>query len=174
MKIFSVDAETDGLYGEIWAIGACVYDTDGPDIEGFAGQLAPNNVVTDPWVRENIVPKVNLPRFQTGLDLLNAFWDFWMRHRDDSICVVDFGAPVEAFLYRCAVEINPAGRMWSGPYPMHELGTALLLAGEDPDVNRREYIGRPDLVQHNPYDDALAAALCWIKATALITDRMER
>lgn len=164
MKIFSVDAESDGLYGEIWAIGACVYDTSGPDIEGFAGQID-QKFVSDPWVLENIVPVVDLPRFETGLDLLNAFWDFWMAHRDSSLCVVDFGAPVEAFLFRCAVGINPAARTWHGPYPMHELGTALLLAGEDPDVNRREYIGRPDLVTHNPYDDALAAALCWIKAT---------
>jgi hypothetical protein len=48
---------------------------------------------------------------------------------------------------------------------MHELGTALLLAGVDPDVNRRELADRPDLVQHDPFDDALLAALCWLKVT---------
>ncbi len=47
---------------------------------------------------------------------------------------------------------------------MHELGTALLLAGIDPDANRRELADRPDLVQHDPYD-ALAAGLCWLKVT---------
>jgi hypothetical protein len=64
------------------------------------------------------------------------------------------------------VEHDHEARMWLGPYPMHELGTALLLAGVDPDVNRRELAGRPDLVQHDPVDDAIAAALCWRKATS--------
>lgn len=172
MKIFSVDAESDSLYGEIWAIGACVIDDSGVRDE-FEGQIDPS-FVTDPWVRENIVPVVDLPLFESGLALLNAFWDFWMKYREDSLCVADFGAPVEAFLFRCAVEINPAARMWQGPYPMHELGTALLLADLDPDINRRELAGRPELVQHNPLDDAIAAGLCWKVATALIADRLNR
>lgn len=54
-------------------------------------------------------------------------------------------------------------RMWNGPYPMHELGTALLVTGHDPDINGRELAGRDDLVQHDPVDDAIAAALCWHK-----------
>jgi hypothetical protein len=46
--------------------------------------------------------------------------------------------------------------MWSGPAPLHELATALLLTGYDPwDTNTRELAGRDDLVQHDPVDDAI-------------------
>ena len=112
------------------------------------------------------MPVVNLPRYDSRDELLDAFWDFWMENKEDALCVADFGAPVEAGLFRACVELSPELRTWQGPYPMHELGTALLLAGFDPDINRRELARRPDLVQHDPVDDAIAAAICWREATA--------
>jgi hypothetical protein len=162
-KIFSVDAETDGLYGQVWAIGAVVLKINEDRSEGcavFGGMIDPLEV-GDPWVRENIVPVVHHPRYEDHGELLEAFWSFWLQHRGDSICVSDFGAPVEAGLFRACIERDLENRMWLGPYPMHELGTALLLAGLDPDANRRELAGKPDLVQHDPVDDAIAAAYCW-------------
>lgn len=164
-RIFSVDAETNGLYGDVWAIGAVVLDEDGEVVDEFRAQLNPGHV-TDPWVRKHIVPVVDLPRMSTG-SMFDEFWRFWLAYRESTICVADFGAPVEAGLFRRCVEEDLAERLWLGPYPMHELGTALLLAGVDPDVNRREFAGRPDLVQHDPYDDALAAGLCWQRIASL-------
>lgn len=161
MNVFSVDAETDGLYGPIWAIGAVVLDGMN-EVDRFAGQIDPD-VVTDPWVRENIVPVVDLPRFPSRQALLNAFWWFWMEDRGSAVAVADFGAPVEAGLFRACVSLNKAERTFQGPYPLHELGTALYLAGQDPDCDRREMCGRPDLVRHDPVDDALMAGLCWQK-----------
>jgi hypothetical protein len=164
-RIFSVDAETDGLYGRVWAVGAVVLDRAGNVVDEFRGQLDPS-VVADLWVRENIVPVVDLPRFTTGAALLDAFWGFWLEHREDTLCVADFGAPVEAGLFRSCVEVDVAARQWLGPYPMHELGTALFMAGFDPDVDRREMAGLPGLVQNDPRDDALAAGLCWLQVDA--------
>lgn len=167
--IFSFDAETDGLYGPVWAIGAVYLDSNGHTV-AFRGQLDPDtDVVTDPWVREHIVPVVDLPRFQTRHDLLNAFWSCWLDHQGFTIAVADCGAPVEAGLFRACIEIDRAGRQWKGPLPLHELATVLLLAGLDPvETNRREYAGRPDLVQHDPVADALAAGLCWQRAVEQI------
>jgi hypothetical protein len=164
-RVFSFDAETDGLYGAPWAVGACVLDAEGRIAASFAGQLDAA-VVTDSWVRENVVPVVDLPRYPDRSTLLDAFWSFWMEYRDDVLCVADFGAPVEAGLFRACVELDPAARMWNGPYPLHELGTALLVAGFDPDVDRREMSGRPDLAPHDPLADAVASGLCWRIATA--------
>ena len=164
-RIFSVDAETNGLYGAVWAIGAVVLEGR-TEVAEFKGQISAEHV-TNPWVRENIVPVVDLPMYDGGYELLEAFWEFWMAHRESTLCVADFGAPVEAGLFKACVLHDLFGRQWLGPYPMHELGTALLLAGLDPDgLNRREYAGRPDLVQHNPYDDALAAGLSWQRVTS--------
>lgn len=159
-KIFSVDAETDGLYGEVWAIGAAVVEDGKSTVEVFGAQIDPA-IVSDPWVRENVVPVVALNVLESRAALLNAFWGFWMEHRDGSVAVADVGTPVEAGLFRACVALDPAGRQWNGPYPLHEVATALLLAGVDPDVDRREYCGRTDLVAHNPVHDALASALCW-------------
>lgn len=160
MRIFSADAETDGLYGPVWAIGA--HWMDGDSIATFKGQLNPA-VVTDPWVREHVVPVVDLPRYGSRTDLLNAFWAFWMAHKKGADAVGDFDYPVETDLFRACVELDLSARQWEGPYPLHELATALLKAGHDPHVDRREFCGRLDLVPHDPVDDALASALCWRK-----------
>lgn len=168
-RLFSFDAETDGLYGPVWAIGAVVYDLDDDGdgvVDSFAAQIDPGEFVTDQWVRDNIVPVVDLPCCGSREELLDAFWEFWLRYRNDARCLADFGAPVEAGLFRACVERDPVNRTWLGPYPMHELGTALLLAGEDVDVDRREYAEAPHLIQHDPVDDAVAAALCWRKAVS--------
>lgn len=161
MKIFSVDAETDGLYGDVWAIGAYAVD-DNEDRHMFAGQLDPD-VVTDPWVRQNIVPIVNRRRFETREDLLNAFWNFWINRGGGAIAVADYGAPVESGLFRACVDLDQQARQWQGPYPLHELATALLMAGVDPDVDRREFSERPDLIKHDPLDDAIASGICFQK-----------
>lgn len=164
LKLFSVDAETDGLYGEIFAIGAVVCDEQGRIVDQFAGRIEVD--LEDEWVSANIEPMVaHLPVFVPAVNLFARFWQFWMEHRDDSICMADFGAPVEAYLFRKCVEMDPEERVWQGPYPMHELGTALLLDVEDPDVNRREYCELEGLVQHNPLHDAVMAGACWFKAT---------
>ncbi len=160
MKIFSSDAETDGLYGTVWAIGAVVLNGSDEPVAQFAGQLDPA-VVTDPWVQENIVPVVKLPRYETRTDLLEAFWSFWLENKEEAECVGDFAVPVEAGLFRACVELDVVHRQWIGPYPLHELGTALLMAGDDPDVDRRKLVNRLDLTPHNPLCDALASGLCW-------------
>jgi len=161
-KIFSVDAETDGLYGDVWAIGAVWLD--GGTAAHFEGQLDPA-AVTDPWVHKNVVPAVNLCRYDNRTDLLNAFWDFWTAHKDSSDdCIADFGVPVEAGLFRACVELDDI-RTFEGPYPLDEVGTALRVAGFDRHADRRKLAGRPNLVEHNPVDDALVSALCWQKAT---------
>lgn len=169
--IFSVDAESDGLYGDIWAIGAVVMNQRGSVLDFFMGKAAVD-AVRDEWVRENVVaPCAKLGEFKSRPDLRTAFWHFWMKWREKCVCVGDFGAPVEALLFRKCVEDDPAERTWLGPYPMHELGTALLLGGVDPDVNRIEFAGylpNEGMTQHNPFDDAVVAAKCWLRITGII------
>jgi hypothetical protein len=163
VNLFSFDAETDGLYGEVWAIGAVVLDDNNNEVARFEGMID-SICVKDQWVIDNIVPLVQLRMFGARHEMLEGFWSFWMRHKANALCIADYGAPVEAGLMRACVEQDREKRNWDGPYPMHELGTALLLAGLDPDLDRRLFVGRPDLVKHHPVHDAIAAALCWRKA----------
>jgi len=50
-KVFSFDAETNGLWGQVFAMGALVYDYKGKEIARFVGRLS-DSEVTDEWVRK--------------------------------------------------------------------------------------------------------------------------
>ena len=58
-KILSIDAETDGLWGNPFSIAAIVYE-DGKEIDKVCYRL-PDEVVTDEWVKENVLPTLNFP-----------------------------------------------------------------------------------------------------------------
>ncbi len=168
-KIFGVDAETNGLYGPVWAVGAVAFDPATQAVTAtFRGQLSVD-VVTDDWTRRNVVPVVDLPRYKSAGELLEAFWTFWEAHggRGDVEAVADVQTPVEAGLFRACVQRDRARREFAGPYPLHELASALWMAGLDPHLDRREFCGRPDLVAHDPVADAMVAALCWSKLAAM-------
>src|SRR6266436_6666846 len=132
-KLFSFDAETDGLYGEVWAIGAVVFDYIGHELDRFGGQLDPT-------------------------DLKNK----WMRDKQGATCIADVGSPVEASLIRNCVEDDLENRQFSKPYPLHELATMLLAKGIKQDIDRFDFSGASGLIKHNPIDDAYASAMCWL------------
>lgn len=166
-NVFSVDAETDGLYGAVWAVGATLYDEEGREIDRFGGMVDPSKLVLrDEWVKENVLPHVNLETYDSHRSLRDAFWAFWVKNRDGATAIADVGSPVESGLFRACVEDDPSERIWSGPYPLHEVATALLCAGVDPDIDRIEYSGvDPSAVRkHNPVDDAIVSAQCWFRA----------
>lgn len=161
MKIFSFDAEPEGLYGQPFAIGAVVLE-EGKDLITFGGWVEPDNN-DDDWVKARLpaVLRDNLTRFSSRDDLKNEFWKFWLKSKDDAICVVDWGHPVESGLMRNCVEIDKLSRQFLGPAPLHEVSTALLCAGIDPDIDRINFSGIQGLIKHNPIHDALASATCF-------------
>lgn len=167
MTSFVIDAETDGLYGDVWAIGAVVLDPGGAEIAHFAAQTDPEDV-TDPWVRENVLPKCDHPRYSSRRELRDAFWAFWIGHRESALAIADCGYPVEAGLFRACVADDPAARQWLGPYPLHDVATMLLAAGIDTKSDRFRLAGIDGARVHDPLEDARASAICWrLAVTAL-------
>ena len=74
----SIDAETDGLYGDAFAIGAAVLASDGTVLDTFAGK-AEEDSVESAWVRENCLPHlISLPVFDSLLQFREAFWAFYL------------------------------------------------------------------------------------------------
>lgn len=55
-KVFSVDAETNGLYGQAFAIAAVVYE-NGAKIAEFLARC-PITGAIDPFVKENVIPQM--------------------------------------------------------------------------------------------------------------------
>lgn len=191
MRIISIDAEVDGLYGASFAIGAVVRE-EGREIDRFYSRLANLAQVRDEYCRDKIVPVLAEPAMdipdgpalahaweahRAGRDrphhhassdaLEEAFWAFWLQHRETATPIAHCAVPVETGLVRRCVERDLPARMWLGPYPaIHDVATALLLAGRDPSTVdgylKAEGIPVPfSGSPHHPLYDAIAAALVW-------------
>jgi len=165
-NIFSFDCETNGLYGFAFAVGAVVLDKNGKTLDSFTC-ITETEKVTDEWVLKNILSDLltynDLRKCISQLRMRNLFWDFWMIHRETSICISDFGSPVESGFFRQCIMDNPK-RIFLGPYPLHEVETLLISKGVESDTDRIKFSGLVDMRKHHPLDDAYVSAICWLKA----------
>lgn len=169
MKILSFDAETNGLWGQAFAIGALVYDENGTEIARFVGRL-PDSTVTDQWVRDNVLPKIaGIPvTHNTYNELLASFAEFYMANKKDADVIVHMGYIVEAKVLRDMHDKGLIGD-WDGPYPLYDVSGNLQSVGADStsvdkfakDHSLNVGVGT-DIVggTHNPlWDSAVAAAV---------------
>jgi hypothetical protein len=165
-KVFSFDAETDGLWGQGFAIGALVYDENGDEIARFIGRL-PDSVVTEQWVKDNVLPALaNVPvTHETYEELLVSFAEFYKANKEGADILVHMGVPVESKLL---IDMHSLGLIgdWDAPYPMLDVSGNLQQSGEDPTsvdsyVEKHELsIGEFEGGKHNPlYDSAVAAVV---------------
>ena len=162
MLLFSFDAETDGLYGEAFAIGAVVVEESGRVTASFGGKcVAPG--VASVWVRENCLPHLDrLPDYDSREALREAFWAFYLQYRSIAVPVADVPYPVEAQLLRACVQHDPEERTWLAPFPLIDVASAFFAKGLDPHTDRMAFsgfAGRP----HDPVCDATASALCLLR-----------
>mgnify|MGYP000435025535 CR=1 FL=1 len=161
-NIFSFDAETDGLWGQPFAISAIVYK-NGIETSRFLSRL-PNSFVTNEWVIENVLPAMeNIAVTHSNYEtMLRDFAAFYMSNTTDTDIICHMGFPVEAHLLREMHRIGAIGD-WDGPYPLIDLAGNLKQAGGNP-TSVDEYATKfgleiPDFgTTHNPlYDCAVAA-----------------
>lgn len=153
------DVESIGLHGEGFAVGYVVVDEAGSEIEaGWAAidpQRARGAEENREWVRVCVPPLADTCYGDPAV-LRTWFWRALRKWQDEALVWADCGWPVEAgFLAQCVADM-PALREWSGPYPVHEIATAALLAGGDPLAkhDRQEN----ELPQHHPLADARLSA----------------
>lgn len=164
-KVLSFDAETNGLWGQAFAIGALVYDEIGAEIARFVGRC-PIEGAVDSWVAANVLPQMaTVPVSHADYDaLLAAFAEFYKANKQDADVIVHMGVPVEAKVLRDLHDHGLIGD-WDGPYPLHEIAGMLAQAGEDPTTVdgyvRKHGLSVPDFgTTHNPlYDSAVAAVV---------------
>lgn len=165
-KIFSFDGETNGLWGQAFAIGALVLDESGAEIARFVGRL-PDSAVTDEWVRENVLPKIeSIPvSHESYADLIRDFAAFYLAHKDGADIIAHMGYIVEAKILRDMHDMGHIGD-WDGPYPLFDVAGNLQAAGVDPtSVDKFAAanglaVGEFEGGTHNPlYDSAVAAAV---------------
>jgi len=167
MKIFSFDAETNGLWGRPFSIAALVYE-DGAETARFIGRCPIEGAVDD-FVREQVLPQMEgIEESHCSYDALLAdFARFYLANKGDADVIAHMAVPVEAGLLR---DMHSRGLIgdWDGPFPLIDIAGCLKQAGEDPTsvdgyakkhgvaVDPAEFAGGT----HNPlYDSAQAAAV---------------
>jgi hypothetical protein len=97
-----------------------------------------------------------------------------MQWRDKAIILGDFQAPCEAGFFRQCVMEDINIREWQGPYPMHDLGTMLMVAGQDPDLDRFKYSGYNNLDKHNPIHDSITSGKTFFMLANIIEEKFNR
>lgn len=160
--ILSFDAESNGLHGEAFAIGAVLLPDDPNSLTEHFFARCPIAGDVDPWVRDNVLPPLAAERetHATAREMRDAFWTWLTSHMTGAVVVVDCGWPVEAGVLSACVADDPS-RAFKGPYPLHEVASLLLAAGLDPLASYAEQVfpGHSER-KHHPVYDAYVSALC--------------
>lgn len=165
-KVFSFDAETNGLWGQAFAIAALVYDAAGKETARFIGRC-PIEGLCDQWVAENVLPKMAgvVETHSTYASMLSNFAKFYLAEKVDADVIAHVCVPVEA---RVLLDMHAAGVIgdWDAPYPLIDVTGALAAIGEDPtsvDSYAKKYslaVEEFEGGSHNPlYDSAVAAVV---------------
>ena len=163
-KILCFDLETNGLHGEVFAIGAVVIDAQGKVLDQFTGRAKIKEPVDD-WVEKNVIPSIKnmLVTHGSYRDLREAFWRWYLQAEPKSdYILVSNGYPVEyRFLIKCQEE-DLEERYWQHPFPILDLFSLLIQAGINPAdkrVLKSAISNSQEFLLHNPLDDAKVTAL---------------
>ena len=169
-RTFSVDVETNKMFGKLaFAIGAVVL-VDGVVLAEFEGR-APTPRATSPWVKENVLPSLkDMSMTHDSVRALEeAFWSFWMTHRTGASTVAYFGNQGgETALFHRLIMRDYKNRWTCTPSPLHELCTLMIACGYKNihryDLYAKEHGLKPTCTPqsfHHPLYDAHVAALVW-------------
>lgn len=168
MKILSIDAETNGLYGQIFAIGAIYKDTETKEEIRYVKKVSIVEEVA-PWVLENVIPNLEgiepINEDVVNFDgpevlLLHDFIKFYNECKEKAegellvighmVCPVEANIFIKARKYKLMEDFD-------GPYPLHDVASMLLIKRENPTSVDR-YVEKYNLEKtegnaHNPLFD---------------------
>lgn len=163
-KLLSFDLESNGLHGEVFAVGAVVMSADGAITNEFSGRCEITEQ-TDEWVAANVLPALRgMPMSHASYqELREAFWAWYLEAEPKADYVlVSNGYPVEyRFLLKCQEE-NLDERYWQHPFPILDLTSLLIGAGQNP-IDKNQLVtklaARYKLSRHHPLHDAKLAVM---------------
>jgi len=168
-KIYmAFDVESIGLHGDGFAVGFCVVDENGTELDH--GLFTCNRDDADGpkeargWIDEYVPSMVATHRNPEGIR--HAFWNMWTSWKlKGAKLAAEVPWPVEAnFLTEC---INDARRKtrggmaesereWDGPYPLIDIASVRLAVGKDPLAKEERKKG--ELPEHHPLADSRQSA----------------
>ena len=161
-NILIFDVESTSLYGTGFAFGAIVVNHNGT-IEFDRIELLSKEGAgkANDRVKQNVIPNLSdMPTCETDRELRDAFFDFYMKHRETANVWSDVNFPVETNFLNAIVNDSPNEREWLMPYPLYDVSSLV-----DVNIDRiKEYIRRNNfgdnllkLRKHKPLDDSIAS-----------------
>ena len=161
-KIFSLDAETNGLWGQAFSIG-CVWTTENGEVKQFVGRC-PIEGEVDEWVSQNVLPKMEeIPITHSSYkELLKSFMEVYMKEKEGADVIVHMGLPVEARLFMDAHNLSIIGD-WDAPYPLIDVSAYKEINDSVDNYNQKNGLKVPPCTggTHNPIYDSYAALLAY-------------
>lgn len=168
---FVFDVEATSLHGEGFAFGYVVVNSTCRELASDFWQVdyAPSEM--DDWVKTNILPALPDCNFCEDLyNLRGKFWDaltYWQKR--GATVWAECGYPVEARFLESCIE-NTGRDISKAPYPLHEIATAMALAGIDPMATYPRRAN--ELPVHHPTSDARQSARLLCQALATLRSRV--
>lgn len=157
------DVESVGLHGIGFAVGWVIVHRE-------RGMLGDRIAVADTsgWsiperVQMNVMPRLPAPTHGHVEDMRHEFWRAWEYWRGQgALLAADVPWPVEARFLAACVDEDRKGREWGGPYPLIDIASVRLAAGQDP-LGEVERLAN-ELPEHNPRADARQSARLLLEA----------
>jgi len=172
-----IDVESNGLWGQPFAVGAVRMTSGGRVIRSF-GMRCNIDEVPDEWVVNNEIEEMleELPKVENPRALMAAFIE-WYSGEGITAAIrsgvdrgrntfVDTGFPVDCRF----LDLMRLDEKWQSlsPYPLYDVSSIIMAAGGPPNVDRLEYakelIGEKKGTAHDPLWDAELSGLCAIRA----------
>lgn len=160
----SIDAESNGLYGQAFSIAAARYNSNGEETDTFIGRCPIEGKPIE-FVANEVLPVMqDVPITHSSYDsLLEDFIKFYKFHRRDTPDVIaHVCVPVEARLFIDAFNKGFIDQ-FEGPHPLtdiaayHEIGVSV-----DTYLMHHNIRVAGECSTHNPLYDSRAAAAAYV------------
>ena len=178
MKKLIFDVESDGLYGEGFAVAYIVLDENNNIIE-FDSVMA-NIEIKNDWVKENVLPSLDTKKVvKTTKELRSIFYKVLQQNNDCEI-YSDVNFPVETNFLSDIVRDDLDNRAFNMPYPLYDISTLCdINISREKTFNSALFNNFPQLLnskslyelkEHNPLHDSLASAYLLTKNKNILSD----
>ena len=120
-NILLFDVESTSLHGTGFAVGAIVVNRGGTELDRFELLSKEGAEKANDWVKQNVIPNLSdMPICKTDKELRDAFFNFYLKHKETAEVWSDVNFPVETNFLHAIVNDAPKEREWSMPYPLFD------------------------------------------------------
>jgi hypothetical protein len=166
MKKLIFDVESDGMYGQGFAIGYIILDDKNNIIK--YDSIKSREEIKNEWVKENVLPNLKtIKTVDTNKELRTIFYNVLQENKDCEIWS-DVNFPVETNFLSDIAKDDIDDMAFNMPYPLKDISTIVIVNVSRKDVFNNKLFSRYEqlihsknvyeIKEHNPLHDCVASA----------------